>query len=207
MKYFLSLIIISILISCNKSIQYSPQVGNIAFQISKSPQSQAIQLATNSPYSHVGIIVNRNEKFYVAEAIHHATLTPLNEWISRGENGHYVVKRLKNKNLLLVEDKQDEFNKSVQIFNGKEYDLIFNWSDDQIYCAELVWKVYKSGLGIELSKPDTLGSFDLLHPIVHQILNNRYSDEIPYNELVVAPSDIFKSKLLEEISRLDGIKN
>ena len=82
-----------------------------------------------------------------------------------------------------------------------------NNHDVSMNCDKSIGWVESEEVIVELSKPDTLGSFDLLHPIVHQILNNRYGDEIPYNELVVAPSDIFKSKLLEEISRLDGINN
>ena len=34
--------------------------------------------------------------------------------------------------------------------NNKDYDLYFEWSDDKIYCSELVWKIYKNGADIEL---------------------------------------------------------
>jgi hypothetical protein len=26
-------------------------------------------------------------------------------------------------------------------FLGKDYDLTFGWSDERLYCSELVWKV------------------------------------------------------------------
>ena len=43
------------LISCqNPFATYIPQNGDIIFQISQSAQSQAIQLATHSKYTHMG---------------------------------------------------------------------------------------------------------------------------------------------------------
>ena len=73
---------------------YQPQDGDIIFHTCPSSQSQAIQLATESPYSHVGVIHIRNGKPYVYEAISRVSLTPLKRWIKRGENEHFIVKRL-----------------------------------------------------------------------------------------------------------------
>ena len=33
---------------------------------------------------------------------------------------------------------------------GRDYDLRFEWSDDKIYCSELVWKIYKEAFNIAL---------------------------------------------------------
>ena len=41
------------------------QNGDIIFQTSNSSQSKAIQLATHSPYSHVGIIYEQKGSFWV----------------------------------------------------------------------------------------------------------------------------------------------
>lgn len=54
-----------------------PQTGDIVFQISRSSQSKAIQLATHSAYSHTGMVVIRNKKPYVFEAIGPVVYTPL----------------------------------------------------------------------------------------------------------------------------------
>ena len=43
---------------------WQPQTGDIIFQISRSSQSKAIQLATHSDYSHTGMLVMRNKKPY-----------------------------------------------------------------------------------------------------------------------------------------------
>ena len=47
--------------------------GDIIFQTSLSNQSKAIQLATNSKYSHCGIIYKSGNDFYVFEAIQPVT--------------------------------------------------------------------------------------------------------------------------------------
>ena len=76
--------------------------GDVIFQISRSEQSRAIQLATGSEYSHMGIIYVSDGEYYVYEAIQPVRLTPLANWVKRGEDGHYVVKRLKDADKLLV---------------------------------------------------------------------------------------------------------
>ena len=73
-----------------------PRDGDIIFHTSKSAQSIAIQKATNSKYSHMGIIFNRDGSPYVYEAVKTVRYTPLKKWIARGEDGHYVVKRLRD---------------------------------------------------------------------------------------------------------------
>ena len=80
------------------------QNGDIVFHISKSEQSRAIQLATNSKYSHMGIVYNLNNELVVYEAVQPVKFTPLDDWIKRGENGHYVAKRLKNADSILTPD-------------------------------------------------------------------------------------------------------
>ena len=69
--------------------------GDIIFQTSKSSQSIAIQRATKSRYSHMGIIFENDSELYVYEAVQPVKFTLLREWINRGVDKHYVVKRLK----------------------------------------------------------------------------------------------------------------
>ena len=83
--------------------------------------------------------------------------------------------------------------------NKKDYDLYFEWSDDKIYCSELVWKIYKEGANIELCKPKKLKEFNLEHPKVQKIMKQRYGSKIPYDEKVIAPSQLYESNLLETI--------
>jgi hypothetical protein len=75
--------------------------GDLIFQTSRSTQSLAIQRATGSPYSHMGIVFLREGKLYVFEAIATVRFTPLDHWIARGAGHHFVLKRLRNANTAL----------------------------------------------------------------------------------------------------------
>jgi uncharacterized protein YycO len=81
-------------------------------------------------------------------------------------------------------------------FLGKNYDLAFEWNDKKMYCSELIWKIYKRGAGVEIGKPEKLGSFNLSDAIVKKKLKERYGSKIPYNENVISPASIFSSDKL-----------
>ena len=170
--------------------------GDIIFQTSLSNQSKAIQLATNSKYSHCGIIYKSGNDFYVFEAIQPVTTTPLSKWIARGENGKYVIKRLKNAYSVLTPSTLNDMKKVGNEFKGKDYDLTFEWSDDKIYCSELIWKIYKRATGIEVGKLEKLSDFDLTNSAVKSKMNERYGAKIPLNETVISPAAIFDSENL-----------
>ncbi|HOS83651.1 MAG TPA: YiiX family permuted papain-like enzyme [Bacteroidales bacterium] len=170
--------------------------GDLIFQTSLSEQSKAIQLATGSKYSHCGIIYIENGKFFVFEAVQPVKTTPLDKWIARGENGHYVIKRLKNADKVLTSETLEKMKVEGERFLGKNYDLTFEWSDDKIYCSELIWKIYQRAAGIEIGKLEKLKDFDLTDKIVQAKMKERYGDDIPMNEIVISPIAIFESELL-----------
>jgi uncharacterized protein YycO len=176
---------------------YTPKDGDIVFQASRSSQSLAIQTATSSPYSHVGVILIRKGKPYVLEAVQPVRFTPLNAWLDHGENRHFVAKRAKQP---LTRADIARLHSHAKDYLGKPYDLTFEWSDDRIYCSELVWKLYKQAANIELAPLSKLGSFKLDAPVVQQKLKARYGDHIPLDEPVIAPSAIFDSAQLETVA-------
>ena len=173
--------------------------GDIIFHSSLTSQSRAIQLATQSKYSHCGIIFIENGSLYVLEAVQPVKKTPIVEWINRGKNNHYVIKRLNHADKVLNDSILFNMYRIGKSFVGKDYDYAFSWSDDRIYCSELVWKVYKRGAGIKLSKLNRLKSFDLSDPEVSSQVKERYGTNIPFNELVVSPAAIFESELLQRV--------
>ena len=172
------------------------QNGVIIFQTSKSSQSKAIQLATHSKYSHMGIIYDNDGQFFVYEAVQPVKLTPLTEWINRGENGHYVIKRLENADQVLTNSTLTKMKQIGEQFNGKPYDIYFGWSDDKIYCSELVWKMYKQATNIEIGKLEQLSDFDLSNEIVKAKMKERYGSNIPMDEKVISPAAMFNSDKL-----------
>ena len=96
------------------------QTGDIIFHTSRSAQSAVIQKATHSPYSHMGLIVQKNHQWWVLEAVQPVKYTPLKTWIARGVKGHYVVKRY-HKNLTTVQ--QQRLIQTAERSLGKPYDL------------------------------------------------------------------------------------
>lgn len=183
-------------LTTNEDFTAKLQNGDIIFQISTSNQSKAIQIATQSRYSHMGIIYKKGDKIQVLEAVQPVKLTPLEKWIERGKHKHFVVKRLKNAEQILTPTVLKEMEKIGQSFIGKKYDLAFNWSDEKIYCSELVWKVYKRGANTEIGNLETLKDFNLSHQVVKQKLTERYGKNIPMNEPVISPATMFNSPKL-----------
>jgi len=170
--------------------------GDIIFQSSRSRQSAAIQLATHSPYSHVGIVFLRDGKPYVYEAVATVRYTPLETWKTHGEGGRYVVKRLKAP---LDAAQAAKLRAAATPFEGKPYDLYFEWSADRIYCSELVWKMYEQALGVRLGELQKLREFDLTSELVRAKVRERYGANVPLEEPVISPARLFDSKLLIEV--------
>lgn len=166
--------------------------GDIIFQESTSSQSSAIALATHSRYTHMGIIYINGSDYFVLEATQPVKLTDLHTWINRGKDKHIVVKRLAH-TTGFSPNAIARSKAIVKHMEGKEYDAYFEWSDDRLYCSELVWKIYKQVLHIELAPLRTLGSLDLSSAEVRKKLAERYGDSIPLEQPVVTPADIFES--------------
>jgi uncharacterized protein YycO len=186
------------LFGCEK---YKPFNGDIIFQTSLSNQSKAVQLATKSPYSHMGIVYVVNGNAYVYEASRTVKLTPLHEWVNRGKYRKYIVKRLKNRNNILTEATVANMLSYGKTFEGKPYDLYFEWSDERIYCSELVWKIYEHATGLKIGKLEKLKQFDLSSQEVTKTIKERYGNSIPLNENVISPVCMFNSPLLETVFR------
>jgi uncharacterized protein YycO len=184
------------LLSCSRGTEYKPQNGDIIFHTSRSSQSLAIQKATKSKYSHMGIIFLKNGTPFVFEAVGPVKFTPLGAWVARGQGKHYLVKRLTNAQEVLTKEAVNRMLVVAGSFKGKPYDYYFEWSDDRIYCSELVWKIYKRALNMEIGELQTMSDFDLSDPIVRKKIRERFGNSFPKDEIVISPADIFSSNLL-----------
>lgn len=200
-KIISSLVIIILLTSCQSPAIQNVKQGDIIFQISQSSQSLAIQLATHSKYSHMGIIIFHEGQPYVYEAARVVMFTPLKEWIAGGERKHYFIKRLIEAEEILTPQKILKIEKIALEYKDKPYDIYFEWTDKRIYCSELVWKIYKRAIGKEIGKLEKLKDFDLKSDIVQKKLNERFGTKIPYQETVISPAAIFNYELLIVIER------
>jgi hypothetical protein len=200
MKIFLLLAAVCLtFFECGELWAAQLQNGDIIFQTSHSTQSLAIQKATHSKYNHVGIVFFRAGKAYVFEAAKTVRYTPLDKWLAQGSGGHCAVKRLHDAKRIINTGNLAKLRQAAARLQGKLYDPMFEWSDERIYCSELVWKIYKQGLGIRVGRLRKLRDFDLSDPIVKAMLKERYGSNVPMNETVVSPGDIFVSDNLADV--------
>ncbi len=173
--------------------------ADIVLQASQSFQSRAIQIATRSRFSHMGLVHWDKGRALVYEAVGPVKQTPLAEWVARGEGGHFVALRLWDADQRFTPDARRRLAQVEARFRGRPYDFAFEWSDERIYCSELVWKVYKEALGVELGPLQRLGDFDLTDPIVSAKVHERYGANLPVDEPVISPAAIADSPLLERV--------
>jgi hypothetical protein len=183
----------------NQHAEIQVQDGDIIFQSSKSQQSKAVELATNSVFSHCGIIFIENGMPYVYEAVQPVGKRPLIDWIKSGVGEKYMIRRLIDRGILMSESwesMRDYAQKQV----GKNYDIYFSWTDKEMYCSEYVWKIYNEIAKIPLVKPKELREFNIDAPLIRKTLFERYGNDIPYNELMVSPGQLYDSDLLMDVN-------
>lgn len=169
--------------------------GDLLFIVNNQGQGRAIQLATRSKFTHVGLVFFENGKPMVYHAVEPVMKSSLEEFIALSADGHYHMRRLKNQDLL-SDSILGRMKSLAKQELGKHYDLAFNWNDEEMYCSEYVWKIYQRALGLEIGALKPLGSFDLSHPVVKQKLLERYKGKIPLQEKMIAPGDMYNSDLL-----------
>ena len=177
------------------------QDGDIVFQTSRSAQSLAVQRATGSPYSHMGMVFMRQGQAYVFEAAGRVRYTPLAAWVARGVGAHVVVKRLSDAVTLLDTAAVGRLRQEARSFDGRPYDPAFAWSDERIYCSELVWKIYQRALGIELGRLQKIRELKLDDSAVQEKIRERYGAHIPLDEPAISPVAIFDSPRLVTVLR------
>lgn len=171
--------------------------GDLVFQTSRSGQSLAVQRATHSPWSHMGVVLLRDGEPLVFEAGATVRYTPLSAWAARGDGGTYAVRRLKRP---LTTGQVAKLHAAAGRYAGRPYDLYFEWSDERIYCSELVWKLYRDAVGVEIGVRQRLRAFDLRDPVVEAKMRERYGDHVPLDEPVISPGAMYDSPLLETIA-------
>ena len=97
-------------------------------------------------YSHVGMALQKDEKWFVMEAIpkEGICLTPLIQFLNRNKNkfnkSQTTVARLDSYY-------QPYISKAIEYALARidtPYDEIFLWDDDSYYCSELVYKMFSS---------------------------------------------------------------
>lgn len=200
MKRFVYLCILTFFISVSLFSQNESQLktGDIIFISNSGGQGKAIQLATKSKYTHVGIIFIENGVVYVYHAVEPVTKSMFKDFLKYSADNKYVVKRLKNPAILTDKTNAQMCAMATSLLN-KHYDIYFDWKDNEWYCSEFVWKLYNRNYKIEIGALRPMKDFDLSSKEVQAIMKKRYGTKIPYDEPMISPEDMFNSPLLEEV--------
>ncbi len=173
--------------------------GDIVFSSSARGQGEAIIAATGSPYTHCGIVFEKDGALMVLEAVQPVRVTPLRDFIAHGDPAHFIAKRLRRP-VAPADYREARSWAARQV--GRDYDIRFGWGDDRLYCSELVWKIFQKA-GVELCAPRRFRDYQLERPAVRKIIEERFGgmERVPMDEKVVAPSDLAASALLVDVPR------
>lgn len=198
------MLLISLLMSLNLLwSQPSLQNGDIVFQKSQSRQSKAIQEATNSPWTHMGILFKRDNKWFVYEAVQPVSVTTLERFQQRSRRQHIVIKRVQKDFIDLTKsENQLRLKEELLKFYGLNYDFLFQWTDDSIYCSELIWKGFDRAFQKSLGVVEQFKDMNLDGPYVKQLIKERFEQtgqELDLNENIITPISIMNSPYLTTV--------
>lgn len=177
---------------------YEPKHGDVVFQsLGSSPLIDMIEGCTKSAYSHCGIVLQKDGKWLVVEAIGPVREIPLEQWIRNGTKNGFAAYRLKAG----YTAKADAFVKAATTFLGKPYDIRYRLDDEKIYCSELVFKAFRKATGEELGRLIKLKELDWkpYEPLIKQIENG----DVPLEREIITPVAVSRAKQLERVYTRD----
>ncbi|CAM3864633.1 YiiX/YebB-like N1pC/P60 family cysteine hydrolase [Corallococcus soli] len=172
-------------------VEAKVRTGDVVFQTSGSRQSKAIQEATHSPLSHVGLVEVTPQGVFVVEAVQPVKRTPFARWKARGVKGRLLVLRPTG---VEAEAKARAVAEAKRHL-GKPYDALFGWGDEAMYCSELVRKAYAAGAGVTYGKMERLGTLDVAG--LKREMAERYRGPIPLDLELVTPASLAADARLE----------
>lgn len=150
----------------------SLKVGDIIFHKSQTQQSKAIFEATGSEWTHVGILTSKDGQWFVSEAVGPVVSTPLQEFINRGKDKEYKIYRFK---YFKPETMETKLLQAIENQN-KAYDIYFEFSDENTYCSELVYKTMLEVTGHEVGTVQQFKDLKLGGPFVKALIKKRLTD-------------------------------
>ncbi len=107
--------------------------GYVIFQNSRSAKSLATLLATDSPFTHVGIVdCDDNGNPQVLEAVRTTRATPLRDRVSHGEGSDVAVYRMHD----LSEDQALAVTRAARSHFGMGHDPYVYRTEEALYCGE-----------------------------------------------------------------------
>jgi len=181
-------------------LSYRPQEGDIVFQslvktklLPKTELVRMIEGITESCYSHCGVVVKRDDKWYVNEAIFDVHDTSLFTWIVRGRGAKFDVYRLKEEYREYI----PEFIDALKEFQGRPYDYKYEMDDEYIYCSELVYKAFQRAANENLGQLVKLG--DLNWKPYEKTIRKYEQGEPPLERAIITPVHLSRAPQLKKV--------
>lgn len=160
-----------------------------------------VRALTGSRWTHMGVVVIQPTGAFVFEAVSPVKHTPLQNWIKRGRDQRYVVKRLRDAETRLTPEALAAMRKLGASWLGRPYDLRFRWDDQALYCSELAYKLFERGAGIRLGKLQRAAEMNLDDERVKKALQKRFAGAaFDPAETVVTPDSMFNDEQLIEVA-------
>jgi hypothetical protein len=207
MKNFPVILCLIFLSLTSYSKKFTPNEGDLLFQdLDCGPVCDAIESVTQglngAHFSHVGLVLYRNNQCMVLEAISAGViLIPLDDFLSRSHDslGHpkVIVGRLKKEYRYMIAKAITETDKYL----GKPYDDLFDISNDSYYCSEMLYLIFKqTGKGNEIFtlSPMTFkkpGSTEFFSQWINYF--NERNQPIPEGKPGINPGSMSRSKDIE----------
>ncbi len=155
--------------------------GDILFIETTSFQSKFVKLGMLSIWSHCGIAVNTPEGVQIMEADTTVRILPIDKFVDKSVGRKYIIKRPEQPLTQPIDQSR---------WLGKWYDLKFSFDNDEVYCSELVWLIYKEQ-GIELCPPIKINEHFMVRfkPLQRALEERGISPE----QYAVAPCDLLRA--------------
>jgi hypothetical protein len=143
--------------------------GDVIFIQSQTSQAAALREATESVWTHVGLMIKKGSSWYVVEAVGPVKETPLAEFIGRSKNKSYRVYRFKHFDAATM---TAQLKARIPKYN-KPYDIYFEWTQERIYCSELTYHLMKDVTGFDLGRIQKMKEMKLDGPYAQALIKKR----------------------------------
>jgi uncharacterized protein YycO len=194
-----------LLASCTgakKMTVYEPMEGDVLFQsLPNEPGMDlvdAIEGATESPYSHCGMVLRENDDWWVIEAIGPVKITQIQDYMDRGRDHKVWAYRFTEENRKHIPAALAAMKEDLE----KPYDARYRFDSEAIYCSELIYRGWKAATGEGLGKVVTLGSlkWERYKPVIEAIEGQ---GNHPLDREMITPRDLAKAPQLKLVYSKD----
>jgi len=205
---FLIVMTVLALFSCTPADQsFELQSGDLLFSVGSGNSELliAIQNSTSEkdeiPFSHVGIVSVEEDAIYVIEAT-----SPEGVIRSRLDDFFGEAASLEGKKLIAVGRLDREWQYTIPkaleaaaTYLGKEYDYLYDESNDTYYCSELVRKVFIDSVGNPLFEPLTMSFKNKETGVTDPLWEEHFgklNSSVPEGEPGTNPADMAGSAMI-----------